>query len=79
MKNEGALDRALRVIVGIVLLSLVMVRPKTMWGLVGLVPLLTGMRGFLSTVQGFRMEELPAGTQVMVHTLSSKLIMRRLH
>ncbi len=44
--NEGTIDRALRVIVGLVLISLVFVGPKTMWGLIGLVPLLTGAIGF---------------------------------
>ncbi|MDK3072167.1 DUF2892 domain-containing protein [Sedimentitalea sp. JM2-8] len=45
-RNEGSLDRALRIIVGLVLLSLIFVGPKTLWGLVGLVPLLTGLFGF---------------------------------
>jgi len=44
--NESSLDRLVRVVVGIVLLSLTVVGPKTMWGLFGLVPLLTGILGF---------------------------------
>ena len=44
--NEGSLDRLLRVIVGVVLLALVFVGPKTAWGWVGVVPLLTGIVGF---------------------------------
>ncbi|MCA9668436.1 MAG: DUF2892 domain-containing protein [Myxococcales bacterium] len=43
--NEGAIDRILRVIIGLVLLSLTIVGPKTLWGLVGLVPLLTALVG----------------------------------
>jgi hypothetical protein len=43
--NEGGVDRTLRVIVGLALLSLVFVGPKSMWGLVGIVPLLTGLAG----------------------------------
>jgi hypothetical protein len=43
--NEGTLDRALRVAIGLVLLTLVFVGPKSMWGLLGLVPLLTGAMG----------------------------------
>jgi hypothetical protein len=43
--NESVVDRALRVIVGLVLLSLVVVGPQTLWGLVGLVPLATGILG----------------------------------
>lgn len=44
-KNEGTIDRALRVIAGLVLLSLVFVGPQTMWGLIGIVPLVTGLIG----------------------------------
>lgn len=44
--NEGKLDRALRVIVGLVLIASVFVGPKAVWGWVGLVPLLTGVFGF---------------------------------
>jgi hypothetical protein len=34
--NEGTLDRALRVIAGLVLISLVFVGPKIVWGWIGL-------------------------------------------
>ena len=44
--NESSADRAIRVVVGVVLLSLIFVGPKTLWGLIGLVPLLTGVVGF---------------------------------
>ena len=44
--NESVIDRALRVVLGLVLLSLVIVGPKTMWGLLGFVPLVTGLVGF---------------------------------
>ena len=44
-RNEGTLDRALRVILGLGLLSLVFVGPQTLWGLVGIVPLVTGLVG----------------------------------
>lgn len=43
--NEGTIDRVLRVIVGLALLSLVFFGPKTLWGLVGLVPIATGLAG----------------------------------
>lgn len=46
MTNEGMIDRALRVLVGLVLIAIVFVGPKTAWGWVGLVPLLTGLVGF---------------------------------
>lgn len=44
--NEGTLDRVVRVLLGIVLISLVYVGPKTPWGWIGLLPLATGIFGF---------------------------------
>ena len=46
LKNVGAVDRALRIVLGVALLSLVFVGPKSLWGLVGLVPLITGLARF---------------------------------
>ncbi|MCA8901010.1 MAG: DUF2892 domain-containing protein [Hyphomonas sp.] len=43
--NEGTLDRVLRVIVGLALVAIVFVGPKTPLGWIGLVPLLTGLAG----------------------------------
>lgn len=44
--NVGTIDRALRVVVGLGLLSLAFVGPKTPFGYVGLVLLLTAGVGF---------------------------------
>ena len=44
-KNEGKVDRGLRVVLGAALISLVFVGPQTAWGWIGLVPLLTGIVG----------------------------------
>lgn len=44
-KNEGTIDRAVRVIFGVSLLSLTVVGPQTLWGLVGIIPLATGLSG----------------------------------
>ncbi|MEQ1549049.1 MAG: DUF2892 domain-containing protein [Chakrabartia sp.] len=41
--NIGNFDRMIRIIAGIILIALVFVGPKTAWGWVGLVPLLTGL------------------------------------
>ena len=43
--NEHTIDRAVRVMLGLFLLSLTVLGPHTLWGLVGLVPLLTGALG----------------------------------
>ncbi len=52
--NEGTIDRALRVIVGLGLLAIVFVGPQTPWGWIGVVPLLTGVVGMcpLYTILG---------------------------
>ncbi|HKJ63257.1 MAG TPA: DUF2892 domain-containing protein [Hyphomicrobiales bacterium] len=54
--NVGTLDRVLRIILGLVLLSLVFVGPKTYWGLIGVIPLATALFSFcpLYTVLGIR-------------------------
>jgi hypothetical protein len=60
--NEGTLDRTIRILVGIALLSLTVVGPRSMLGLVGAVPLLTGIVGFcpLYQVFGIRTCSMPA-------------------
>ena len=44
-RNEGNLDRVLRIILGLVLVSLVFIGPMTPWGWVGVIPLATGLIG----------------------------------
>jgi hypothetical protein len=44
--NEGSVDRVVRVLFGSLLLSLLLFGPHTWLGLLGIVPLLTGMVGF---------------------------------
>ncbi len=44
-RNEGTVDRVLRVVAGAALVSLVFVGPETPWGWIGLVPLVTGLVG----------------------------------
>ena len=43
--NEGNIDRILRIAVGLAVLSLAFVGPKTALGYIGLVPLITGVVG----------------------------------
>ncbi len=47
MKNEGSLDRLIRIVMGIGVLSLLFVLhgPVRWFGFIGLVPLLTGLTG----------------------------------
>jgi hypothetical protein len=44
-KNEHKMERTIRVLVGLALLSIVFVGPKTLWGLIGILPLVTGLAG----------------------------------
>lgn len=44
--NIGSVDRILRIVVGLILIALVFVGPKTAWGWIGVVPLLTAFIGF---------------------------------
>lgn len=44
--NEGGIDRTLRVILGASLICFTFIGPQTLWGLVGLVPLATGLFGY---------------------------------
>ena len=41
--NVGGADRIIRIIVGLVLIALVFVGPKTAWGWIGVIPLVTGL------------------------------------
>ncbi|NLR72716.1 DUF2892 domain-containing protein [Novosphingobium sp. ERN07] len=41
--NVGGIDRVLRIVLGLVLIALVFVGPKTPLGWIGVVPLLTGL------------------------------------
>lgn len=61
LKNVGSVDRALRLIVGIVLLSLVFVGPQTPWGWLGLVPLVTALIGWCPAYSIFGIKTCKAG------------------
>lgn len=58
--NEGRLDRGLRVVAGLGILSLTVVGPHTPWGLVGAVPLLTGLVGFCPLYRLLGISSCPA-------------------
>ena len=54
-KNEAGLDRAIRIVAGVLLLSLVFAGPHTAWGYLGLVLIATGLAGIcpLYSIFGF--------------------------
>lgn len=45
-RNVGSIDRAVRIIIGVVLIALVFVGPQTPWGWIGLLPLATALVGW---------------------------------
>ncbi|SEO89405.1 YgaP family membrane protein [Aquisalimonas asiatica] len=45
-RNMGTVDRAIRAVVGLVLISLVFLGPQTAWGWIGVIPLATAAMGF---------------------------------
>jgi Inner membrane protein YgaP-like, transmembrane domain len=54
-RNIGIVDRWARVLLGIALLTTVVVGPQSLWGLIGLIPLTTGIVSFcpLYSVMGW--------------------------
>lgn len=57
--NAGMVDRVIRVIVGVVLLALVFVGPQTVWGWIGIIPLVTGLIGFCPLYKIFGLSTCP--------------------
>ena len=57
--NEAGWDRGLRIVLGLALLALTAVGPRTAWGLVGIVPLLTGIAGFCPLYRVFGFSTCP--------------------
>ena len=61
--NEHTIERAFRVLIGLGVLSLAFVGPKTPWGYVGLVPLATGLLGSCPLYTVFGWSTCPAKTR----------------
>ena len=59
MTNMGGIDRTIRIVAGLVLLSLVFIGPQTPWGWIGLVPLATGLIGFCPAYLPFGFSTCP--------------------
>ena len=45
-RNIGSTERIIRIIVGVVLLSLAFIGPQTAWGYLGIIPLVTALVGY---------------------------------
>lgn len=61
-RNEGTIDRVVRVVVGLALLALVFVGPKTWLGMIGLVPLVTGLVGYCPLYRVLGVKTCPTPT-----------------
>lgn len=59
--NVGTIDRIIRVIVGLALISIVFIGPQTPWGWIGLVPLLTAGVGFCPLYRIIGLSTCPSG------------------
>lgn len=62
-KNVGSVDRAIRIVAGLVLLAMVFVGPQTPWGWIGIIPLATAAMSWcpLYTLLGMRTCPLESG------------------
>lgn len=59
-QNVGTIDRAVRIIAGVILIALVFVGPQTPWGWIGVVPLLTALLGWCPAYTLFGLSTCPA-------------------
>jgi len=60
-KNVGGVDRVVRIVVGLGILSLTFVGPQTPWGYLGLVPLVTGLIGWCPAYMPFGVKTCKTG------------------
>ena len=59
--NIGRKDRLIRIAVGLGILSLMVIGPKTLWGLIGLIPLITGLVGKCALYSMLGISTAPSG------------------
>ncbi|MCS6781406.1 MAG: DUF2892 domain-containing protein [Geminicoccaceae bacterium] len=59
--NVGTVDRAIRGLVGILLILMVFVGPQTPWGWIGIIPLVTAIVGFCPAYKIFGLSTCPTG------------------
>ncbi len=57
-KNIGSTDKVIRIIIGILLLSLYFFGPQTPWGLLGIIPILTAIVGVCPAYIPFKISTL---------------------
>lgn len=57
--NVGSIDRVIRIIIGLAIISQVFVGLHTPWGWIGVVPLLTGVFGYCGAYTLFGINTCP--------------------
>lgn len=57
--NVGVIDRALRIVAGLVLIGLTLAGTIGLWGWIGVVPLVTGLFGFCPAYIPFGISTCP--------------------
>ncbi len=62
--NEGTIDRALRIIAGLVLIALAATGTVGVWGWIGIVPLATGLIGWCPAYTLLGINTCPMKSQV---------------
>lgn len=71
-KNEANLDRIIRIVMGLGILSLTVIGPQTLFGLIGIVPIITGLMGWCPMYSLFGIGTCPLHQNKIKITLQSK-------
>jgi hypothetical protein len=61
MTNAGTLDRTIRIVLGLAVLSLAFIGPRTPFAYIGIVPLVTGLIGFCPLYRLVGLNTCPVG------------------
>ena len=60
--NMGTIDRAIRLVVGVGLLSLAFFGPQSAWGYIGIIPVATALIGYCPAYRLFGIRTCPLDT-----------------
>ncbi len=62
MKNVGNIDRVLRIVIGLAIISLVFWGPRTAWGWLGIIPFASALIGWCPLYAIFGIRTCPVKT-----------------
>jgi len=66
--NQSKIERIIRTILGLGILSLVIIGPKSAWGYLGIIPLATGITGWCPVYQLMSFSTNKEGKDSIDHT-----------